>query len=634
MGNRWYITQQTFPELLNRNAVKFGMRRAQWWKNGPNGTASLTYAELWILVREMASGLMELGIQKGDRVAVMAHTSPEWVWADYSTLCAAGVTVCVYPTLSAKELAFIVNDSGSRILYVQDEEMLERALGAAAEMPGLEKIVIMKDECSYADPRVMGLSALRALGVRLLSRDKLACERRWRSVDLLDPMTIVYTSGTTGRQKGAVHTHFSINAACCRDMRLVPEYRADDVMLSFLPLAHTYERECGHGTAMHAAVTIAYSSPMTLVADLQVFRPTVFMSVPRIYERIYMAMRDMASQSPVKKKIFDFAIRTGLELTEARADANGFIDMSEGIDFTAGIRRGLVFKYRLVDKLVFSKVREKLGGRFRFAFSAAGSLPADLCKVFMAMGVRIYEGYGATETCNTVNLNRPNQVLPGYVGPVCNGVEGRVAPDGEWQVRGDNIITHYWNNPEATKEAFTEDGFYKTGDIVVMGPDGYIKIVDRKKGIMVLDTGKNIPSAKIESLFSVSRWVDIVVPIADEKPFVSALVVPKFDAFIQLFDAEGVSYDKTALHFFGEGAARMCVTVGEDFIANEKLKKLVDEDIQAANKELEEFERVKKYAIVPRRFTELHGEMTPTLKVKRNVVLRNFEREIQGLYQK
>jgi long-chain acyl-CoA synthetase len=610
------------------------MRRAQWWKTGPESTASITYAELWRIVRELASGLMEMGIQKGDRAAVMAHTSPEWVWADYSVLCAAGITVCVYPTLSAKELSFIVNDSGSRVLYVQDEEILERALGAIGEMPGLEKIIIMKDEFTHADKRVMSLSDVRSLGVRLLARDKLSYERRWRSVELLDPMTIVYTSGTTGRQKGAVHTHFSINSACCRDMRLVPEYRADDVMLAFLPLAHTYERECGHGSAMHAAVTVAYSSPITLVADLQIFRPTLFMSVPRIYERIYMAMRDMASQSPIKKKIFDFAIRTGLALTEARADRDGFIDMSEGIDFTAGLGRRLVFKYRLVDKLVFSKVREKLGGRFRFAFSAAGSLPADLCKVFMAMGVRIYEGYGATETCNTVNLNRPHQVLPGYVGPVCNGVEGRVAPDGEWQVRGDNVITHYWNNPEATKEAFTEDGYYKTGDIVVMGPDGYIKIVDRKKGIMVLDTGKNIPSAKIESLFSITRYVDIVVPIADDRPFVSALVVPKYDAFIQLFDKEGIAYDKSALHFFGEGAARMCIAVGEDFISNETLKKLVDEDIQAGNRELEEYERIRKYMIVARRFTELHGEMTPTLKVKRNVIFKNFEKEIKGLYQK
>ncbi len=634
MENRWYITQQTFPALLNRNAIQFGTRRAQIWRTGPSDTQSITYAELWRIVKELASGLMELGIEKGDRAAVMSHTCPQWLWADYSILCAAGITVCVYPTLSAKEMSFIINDSGSKILYVQDEEILEKAIAAWPEMPTLEKIIVMKDDIAHSDPRVLSLSQLRALGVKLLSRDKLLYETRWRSVKITDKMTIVYTSGTTGRQKGAVHTHFSINSACCRDMRIVPEYRPDDVMLSFLPLAHTYERECGHGTAMCAAVCIAYSSPQTLIQDLQVFRPTVFMSVPRIYERIYMAMRDMASQSPVKKKIFEFAIKTGLQLTDARADKDGFIDMSEGIDFTEGIGRWLVFKYKLVDKLVFSKVRERLGGRYRFAFSAAGSLPADLCKVFMAMGIRIYEGYGSTETCNTVNLNRPSKVLPGSVGPLCNGVEGRISEIGEWEVRGDNIVTEYWNNPEATKETFTEDGFYKTGDVVQMLADGYIKIVDRIKGIMVLDTGKNVPTAKIESLFSVSRFVDIVVPIADEKPYVSALVVPKYDAFIQLFDKEGISYDKSKLVFFGEGAARMCIKVGDDFIANEKLKKLVDEDIQAGNKELEEFERIKKYTIINRRFTETDGEMTPTLKVKRNIVLKNFENEIKTLYGK
>ncbi|HOE21665.1 MAG TPA: AMP-binding protein, partial [Spirochaetota bacterium] len=418
------------------------------------------------------------------------------------------------------------------------------------------------------------------------------------------------------------------------DLRIVPEYREDDIMLSFLPLAHTYERECGHGTAMMAAVTIAYSSPMTLIEDLKVFKPTVFMSVPRIYERVFMAMRDMASKSPVTKKIFEFAIKTGLQLTEARSDENGFVDMSEGINFTEGVGKWLAFKYKLADKIIFSKVRETLGGRFRFAFSAAGSLSADLCKVFMAMGVRIYEGYGATETCNTINLNLPHKVLPGYVGPVCNGVEGRIASDGEWQVRGNNIFTHYWNNPEATNETFTEDGFYKTGDIVQMGPDGYIKIVDRIKGIMVLDTGKNVPSAKIESLFSVSRYVDIVFPIADDKPYVGALVVPKYDVFIELFKKEGIPYDQSKLVFFEEGATRTCVAVGDDFIQNELLRKLVDEDIQQANKELEEYERIKKYVIVNRKFSELNGEMTPTLKVKRNAVLKNFEKEIQELYKK
>ena len=633
MADRWYITQQTFPELLNRNVIKFGTRRAQWWKTGDT-TQSITYAELGFIVKQLTAGLMSLGIQKGDCVAIASHTAPQWIWADYSILCAGGITVCIYPTLSAKEMSFIINDSGSKILYVQDEEILQKALSIADEMPTLQKCIIMKDDYKGSDSRVLTLPQVRELGIKLLSKDKLAYESRWRSVDILDPMTIVYTSGTTGRQKGVVHTHFSINAACCRDLRIVPEYREDDIMLSFLPLAHTYERECGHGTAMMAAVTIAYSSPMTLIEDLKVFKPTVFMSVPRIYERVFMAMRDMASKSPVTKKIFEFAIKTGLQLTEARSDENGFVDMSEGINFTEGVGKWLAFKYKLADKIIFSKVRETLGGRFRFAFSAAGSLSADLCKVFMAMGVRIYEGYGATETCNTINLNLPHKVLPGYVGPVCNGVEGRIASDGEWQVRGNNIFTHYWNNPEATNETFTEDGFYKTGDIVQMGPDGYIKIVDRIKGIMVLDTGKNVPSAKIESLFSVSRYVDIVFPIADDKPYVGALVVPKYDVFIELFKKEGIPYDQSKLVFFEEGATRTCVAVGDDFIQNELLRKLVDEDIQQANKELEEYERIKKYVIVNRKFNESSGEMTPTLKVKRNVVLKNFEKEIQELYKK
>ncbi len=633
MADRWYITQQTFPELLNRNVIKYGTRRAQWWKRGDT-THSINYAELGFIVKQLTAGLMSLGIQKGDCVAIASHTAPQWMWADYSILCAGGITVCIYPTLSAKEMSFIINDSGSKILYVQDEEILQRALSVADEMPTLQKCIIMKDDYKGSDSRVLTLPQVRELGIQLLAKDKLAYESRWRSVDILDPMTIVYTSGTTGRQKGVVHTHFSINAACCRDLRIVPEYREDDIMLSFLPLAHTYERECGHGTAMMAAVTIAYSSPMTLIEDLKVFKPTVFMSVPRIYERVFMAMRDMASKSPVTKKIFEFAIKTGLQLTEARSDENGFVDMSEGINFTEGVGKWLAFKYKLADKIIFSKVRETLGGRFRFAFSAAGSLSADLCKVFMAMGVRIYEGYGATETCNTINLNLPHKVLPGYVGPVCNGVEGRIASDGEWQVRGNNIFTHYWNNPEATNETFTEDGFYKTGDIVQMGPDGYIKIVDRKKGIMVLDTGKNVPSAKIESLFSVSRYVDIVFPIADDKPYVGALVVPKYDVFIELFKKEGIPYDQSKLVFFEEGATRTCVAVGDDFIQNELLRKLVDEDIQQANKELEEYERIKKYVIVNRKFSESNGEMTPTLKVKRNVVLKNFEKEIQELYKK
>ena len=326
-------------------------------------------------------------------------------------------------------------------------------------------------------------------------------------------------------------------------------------------------------------------------------------------------------------------MKTGLELVEYRTDANGFIDMSEGTDITAGVPFLLKLRYKLVDKLMFSKVRDMMGGRFRFAFSAAGSLPADLCKVFLAMGIRIYEGYGSTETCNTITINRVNKILPGSVGPVAPGVEGRIAEDGEWQVKGENIFQGYWNNPEATQDAFTPEGFYKTGDIVVMCADGYLRIVDRKKGLMVLDTGKNVPSAKIEAKFSLSRYIDVVMPVGDNRKYVTALVVPNFETFIRYFGEQSIVYDKNALIFAEENGIRTCVQVGNDFIDRPELKALIDQDIQQVNTELEDYERIKKYFILPRKLTVESGEMTPTLKVKRNEVLTHFTNEIEDMYE-
>lgn len=631
-ADKWYLSVQTFPELLHRNAAQFGARRAQWWKTDGTNTDSITYSQIAVIVGELSAGLLKLGLAKGDRACIMAHTSPPWVWADYSILCGGAITVCIYPTVSPAEIKHIVNDSGARFIYVDDEGNLKKIKSVWPDMPTLEKVIFMKDEYAGTDERVISLGALREQGRELLSRDTAAYEQRWRSVQMDDPMTIVYTSGTTGLPKGAVHTHRSINAACRRDLSVTRMLTADDVCLSFLPLSHTYERECGHGCAMHCAITIAYSDPKTLVDDMRIFRPTLFMSVPRLFERIYMTMQARTASSPVKKAIFDYAMKTGLELIEARTDRNGFIDMSEGMDLTKGVSLQLKLRYKLVDKLLFSKVREMMGGRLSLTFSAAGSLPADLCKVFLAMGIRICEGYGATETCNTININPVNKILPGSVGPVAPGVEGKIAEDGEWLVKGENIFKGYWNNPEATRDAFTPDGFYKTGDIVVMLADGYLKIVDRKKGLMVLDTGKNVPSAKIEAKFSLSRFIEVVMPVGDNRKYVGALVVPNFDAFIRHFDEQGIVYDRSALVYSDADGTKTCVRVGRDFIDKPELKALIDADIQKVNTELEDYERIKKYLILQRKLTVEEGEMTPTMKVKRNEVLKHFYAEIEGLY--
>ncbi|PKL35601.1 MAG: hypothetical protein CVV44_18895 [Spirochaetae bacterium HGW-Spirochaetae-1] len=631
LQDKLYIEQLTAPAMMNRNAIKFGHWKFQTWKTGPGKTESITYAEGWGIMKELAAGLLEAGCEKGDRIALMCHTCPEWVRADYSILTSGGITVCIYPSLSETEMCYIINDSGSKIIYLQ-EENLAKVLSSWDRMPKLEKVVILNESFTSSDPRIISLGDLRNNGILFMARDREAVERRWRSVNILDYMTIVYTSGTTGVPKGAVHTHRSFNAAICRDLRDAPNYRPGDVLLSFLPLSHTYERECGHGCAMMAGVNIAYTTPKDIVSDLQLFRPHIFMSVPRIYERVYMAMKDLASKNPLSRIIFNSAMKTGIKVVEKQSDANGFIAMDEFTDLSKGTGFWLGFRYRIFDKLVFKKVRDRFGGRMRGAFSAAGSLPADLCKVFMAMGFTILEGYGLTETWNTINLNRAGKILPGSVGPASSGVTGRIAGDGEWQVRGDNLFSGYWNKPIDTAEAFTEDGYFKTGDIVQEVADGYIKIIDRKKGIMVLDTGKNVPSARIESMFSLSPYIDMVLPVGDDRKFVSALVVPNFDAFIKYFDENGIQYNKDSLEFSDEGTIPVCIKAGDDFIGNEKLILMIDEDIRKANQELEEYERIKKFHILNRKLLEQWGDLTPTLKVKRKVVEQKFEKEIEALY--
>ena len=630
--HRWFMKQQTFPELLNRNVTCFATKKAQIWKNKEGEIKSITYAQMGRIVKEITCGLMELGLQPGDRAAIMCNTRPEWMQCDYGILCAGAITVCVYPSLSESEMAFILKDSGTKIIFVEDNKSLKKAESAAAGLPALEKIIVIDSENSINSGKVISLDVLMKTGEALCTRERFVFDKRWREVKITDRMTIVYTSGTTGNPKGAVHTHFSINAGIMRDLSFAPEIKSDFTMLSFLPLSHTYERECGHGIAMLTASTIAYSSPQTLVQDFADFKPSYFMSVPRIYERIYMALRAKASQSAVGKIIFNQAIKTGLKVVDDISDENGFIDVYFGMDIAKNAGFMLKMKYKLYNKLIFSKVKAMLGGKFVFACSAAGSLSPDLLKLFLAMGLPIYEGYGSTETCNTINMNREHRVLPGSVGPLCPGVEGRMAADGEWLVRGNNIFLEYWNNPEATKEAFTEDGFFKTGDIVEMLPEGFIKIVDRKKGLIVLDTGKNIASSKVEQAFSTSSYVDVAFAVGDSQKFISAIIVPNFEEFISLFEQKGISYDKSAVKHFSLNGIEMCERVGKDFVEMPLLKEIIDKEVERVNRELESYEKIKKYVILERRFTENSGEMTPTLKVKRNVVIANLKDEIKKLY--
>lgn len=638
VNSRAHLSYETLPEMFCASAIRHADLPCQCWKTGPGTTDSNTYGQVYMIVKDLAAGLMELGLEKGDRVSVMATNCRQWLWTDYAILAAGAITVTIFPTFSVSEMSFIINDSGSKFLFVRDLEGVNKVQEGIDSLPHLEKVIVMED-CDLPDSDLFVLlSTIREKGKKYLTKNPYAYEKRWRSIELWDPATIIYTSGTTGEPKGVVHTHQSIaaaNALCLRSfVEDGMEYTNDDTILSFLPLSHSFERQCAQWIAFEAGIKIAYAEkPSTIMADFQIFRPTVFCSVPRIFERIYLALQQAAAQTPESAAAFERAMEIGQRVTEARMDEQGHVDMREGIDIAADLPEDLRKEYQWAEETVFSKVRMLLGGRYRNSWSASASLPPDLCKAFMAMGIRIIEGYGSTETMNAINLNRLGAIKPGSIGPLRDINEGKISEQGEWLVRGEQLFREYWNNPEETAQAFTEDGFFRTGDVVEIDEDGYAKIVDRIKGIMVLDTGKNVPRAKIEDAFSTSNCVEQICAIADERKYVSALVVPSFEYFIKYFDENNIPYNKDEVVYFGEGADRICIKVGEDFISRPELLEKVQADIDRVNEGLENYETIKKFSLVNRRFVEPMGEVTPTLKLKHRNILKNFAEQIDKLYE-
>jgi long-chain acyl-CoA synthetase len=631
------VTCETITQLFNGAIRRGGQNRFQWWRTGPDTTESLTYTQVGYKVKDLCGALLEMGIEKSDRIAIMAPNCPQWMWADMAILNAGGVTVTIYPTSSEHELTYIINDSGCRAIFVKDADILQRVLNSVNNLPTLEKIIVMDSDYEGDHPLLISIDDMFKKGAVYLAQNPTAYEERWHSVQPWDWATIVYTSGTTGQSKGALHTHRSIMAANYRDDYNIAisgySFDENDVNLCFLPLSHTYERQMGEMMIMMYGGTIAYAQKAsTVIQDIQVFQPTYFMSVPRIYERIYMTLRDMACKTEQGRQMFEKAMEIGMQVIDARTQENGSVNMGFDVDMTAGLPEDLKTKYLEVDKNLFNMIRGMLGSRFRVAYSASAALSSDLCKAFLAMGIRINEGYGLTETCNSIIYNDLRSIKPGSVGKVAAGVDTRIAEDGELQVRAENLFLKYFNKPEETREAFTEDGYFKTGDIVEVDEYGYYKIVDRKKAIMVLDTGKKVPRAKVESPYSTSRYIEQIFVNGDDRKYVTALVVPKFAWFVQYFKENDISFDESKVVFQGEGADLTCIEVGEDFISNPVLQEMIAAEIEEYNQFLESHEAIKKWAILPRQFLLERDEITPTLKTKAKVIKANWAETIEKLY--
>jgi len=631
------VTSRYLDNARTYGAKDFQLFNASLYNGDSNG--KMTWGEAHDRVENYACGLMSIGMGKQEMAGIMAPSGPYWTHADLALACANGVSVAIYPTLSFKEASYIINDSGSRFLFLRGENVLEMMLAGFSEMPKLEKIIVMDREYKSNDPRVMGMGDLERAGIEW-KKDRANFEAytaRRDGVALDDIYTILYTSGTTGQGKGVVLTHHN----CSARMLGVNEFfnycgmgfKTEYTTLCFLPLAHIFDRGSCQGAAIYNGCTIAYAdSPGTLLDDLQRYNPHWINCVPRLYEKIYIQLQQKMGESGLKRKLFDWALRVGEEVFMQRYDPEtDTYNMGHDFDITGNLPIGLKIKYKIADKL-FAKVRALFGKNFKHSFSASASISPDLLKFFYIIGIRVSEGYGSTESFNAC-ANMPLLACkPGSVGLASNGSRLRVSDIGELEISGAGIFRRYWNKPQETAEAFTADGWFKTGDKVEVDRFGYYKIVDRIKNIICLATGKNVAPAKIESQFATSPYIEQVFIIGDERAVISTLFVPSLTFFKEKFDNEGIDYDKSQVVVDTSSGAAIVVKVGPDFIEKGNIRGLIAEEVERANKELEEFERIKQYTILTERFTEQNGMLTPTQKTKKRIILDSYAREIEQMY--
>lgn len=551
-------------------------------------------------VRHLAFGLADLGINAGERVAILSENRPEWLISDYACICSGITDVPIYPTLPAEQLPYLFNDSGARAVLVSTPEQARKIASIRAQAPGLQWVVgftaTKDDGCDLT------LDELIARGAALDSSER-ATEFRQRALEVTPDqlVTLIYTSGTTGSPKGVMLTQdnvYSNVVACQQFFACSPS----DTALSFLPLSHVFERT-GAYFLFAAGVRIAYAESVDAVpVNLSEIKPSVMLSVPRLYEKIYARVLENAvSSGGLKKRIFFWAKSVG----ERWADEK-----------LAGRRAGglLGLQYRLADKLVFSKLRERTGGNIRYFISGGAPLSPDIAKFFYSAGLVILEGYGLTETSPVIAANTIDHYRLGTVGRPIAGVEVRIAPDGEILTRGPHIMQGYYNQPEATREAIDDDGWFHTGDVGSI-EDGFLRITDRKKDIIVTAGGKNIAPQPIENLLKTNKYVSQAVMIGDKRKFPVVLIVPNWDQLEKWAARQQIVWTSRA-----------------ELLAMPTIQAKMEKEVKETLQGLANFEMPKKVALLEHDFSIERGELTPKLSVKRRVVDKNYKALIDSLY--
>ncbi len=590
------------PQMFFESVEKYGERTATKYKVDGEWRAT-SYKQWGEQVENAALGLKEKGIKRGDKAAILSENRPEWVIADISILCLGGSSVPVYPTLEPMQIRYILNHCEAALIFVENEDQLKKILEVRADLPHLKYIIVSDSyDDSLKSEGVLMLDEIIESGKKNRGKKSGDLKKSMNAIDEDDLASIVYTSGTTGIPKGVMLTHKNFMSNVHAALQVL-KITSEDTFLSFLPLSHVFERMAGYYTTISVGSTICYAESIAAVPqNLQEIAPTIIVSVPRIYEKMYSkVLENIESEAALKRNLFEWALGVGKKRLKLKSEGR-----SEIFNEAA---------FMLADKLVFSKVKQKLGGNLRFSVSGGAPLERRIAEFFGAMGITIVEGYGLTETSPVTNVNRLDDIRFGTVGPALPGVEIKILDDGEILIKGPNVMKGYFKDEQSTKEAFTEDGWFKTGDIGFI-KDGFLTITDRKKELIVTSGGKNVAPQPIENLLKSSQLVSQVMCVGDKKKFVGALIVPNFD-------------------YLEEWAAKNNIAASnrEKLVEHPEVLKLYQSQMDELMKDLPKYEKVKKFVLVPKEWTQENKELTPTLKLMRKNIQKHYEDQIEKIYQ-
>lgn len=586
---------------LQSNVEKYGNRTALRYKRDGEWI-DISWKSFGEMSDAVAKALIETGIEENDKIAIFANNCPEWTITDLGALKGRCTIATVHAPSTAAQAAYVVEDSGAKVIFTGDKDQYEKVLTFIDQDKTLEKVIVFDKNINIAgNAKAIYFSDFLEIGRKSKAdaeiKDRLS---RGKSEDLL---TIIYTSGTTGLPKGAMLAHSNIFHQF-DSLKAMYNTTEDEISLSFLPLSHVFERAWVYCQLMNGAQINYCHDPKLIIDYLSEVRPTVMCSVPRIYEKVYSAvMTGVQKASPMKQKIFNWATGVGYEHYRTTVVQKKNASLS------------LKLKLKLADKLALHKIRDIVGGRAKLFPSAGAPLAKEIEEFFLIGGVMICQGYGLTETSPTLTTNTPTAYKFGSVGKACPQTDIRLSDEGEIQVKSPSVMKGYYNKPDETKEVFTPDGYFKTGDVGVIDADGYLTITDRIKELIITAGGKNVAPQAINRALAVDYYIEQVHVIGNQRKYISALVVPAFPALEEYAKSKGIEFSSR-----------------EELVANKDIIQFYKERIEENTAEFSDFEKIKKFTLLAKEFTVEDDEITPTNKIKRKVVEGKYSDKIDIMY--